>query len=278
MSSPVLNELLSRFEHQYELMQVDHTFRIAKGATIYVRKSEDIARIRSTSILNFSGGSRLKDYLDASGISVDPHPSHPDYLIDAKTVGTAAQIIQDGRLKQMICAGFDAACAKSATEPDNRRRSGALVCELAAQFRQEYPRVSYRTFSLDCDENHDVIAMNELSFDIQVCKFAIEPLKELPYVTRSIWQMESEFAKNSRESLTDFSKLVCGAADNKLFIGPLVSERERQQFQDVLLPAAACCSGTVYAAFVPHPAEWGTASAGAPTIFRFKDRAWLPID
>ena len=54
-----------------------------------------------------------------------------------------------------------------------------------------------------------------------------------------LWQVESEFANNSRETLKDFNKLVCGSAKHKLFVGSQVSDRE--SFIHVLLPAARAC-------------------------------------
>lgn len=66
--------------------------------------------------------------------------------------------------------------------------------------------------------------------------------------------VESEFARNSRQALIDFNKLVLGSAHNKLFIGPQVSEVE--PFVNVLKPAARACTGNVYIALIPHPAKW----------------------
>ncbi len=70
--------------------------------------------------------------------------------------------------------------------------------------------------------------------------------------------MESEFARDSRQALIDFNKLVLGSAHNKLFVGPQVSKVE--QFIDVLKPAARACTRNVYVALIPHPAKWKNAS------------------
>jgi hypothetical protein len=69
-----------------------------------------------------------------------------------------------------------------------------------------------------------------------------------------LWQIESEMARNTREALFDFNKLVLGAAAAKLFIGPLVHDPEI--YIEVLRAAAEKCSGVVHCALVPHPDKW----------------------
>lgn len=100
--------------------------------------------------------------------------------------------------------------------------------------------------------------MRELLHDVTVCRLA--PVqsaaqgKTLWYVTDALWQVESELARDSRQALIDFNKLVLGAARHKLFVGPQVTDPEA--FIDVLRPAAARCVGHVFAALIPHPDAW----------------------
>ena len=76
----------------------------------------------------------------------------------------------------------------------------------------------------------------------------------LTYVTASLWQVESELARDSRQALFDFNKLVTGAADHKLFVGPRVANPEA--FRDVLAPPASHCSGSVSVCLIPPPRDW----------------------
>ena len=119
--------------------------------------------------------------------------------------------------------------------------------------------------------------LNELLFDILVCEtnqvISSDKKKLLTYVTKSIWQIESEFARNSREALYDFNKLVLGASENKLFIGPQVSNREG--YLKTLEKPASHCNSNTYVALVPHPSDWKRESQDVH-IWIFKN-GWKKI-
>jgi hypothetical protein len=138
-------------------------------------------------------------------------------------------------------------------------RSGAFVSALASQLREQYAKESdVRTFDKYHEGNRSEFGLNELLHDITVCRVAQVPScaqgRHLSYVSAPIWQVESELAKDSRQALFDFNKLVLGAALLKLFVGPAVADADA--FIDVLRPAAACCTGQVFVALIPHPAVW----------------------
>jgi hypothetical protein len=100
--------------------------------------------------------------------------------------------------------------------------------------------------------------LNELIFDILVCETkqvrSSHHKKVLTYITKAIWQVESEFSKSSREVMYDFNKLVLGMSENKLIIGQTRSDEKAflKQFEE---PARYCKSNT-YFAFVTHPSKW----------------------
>ena len=96
--------------------------------------------------------------------------------------------------------------------------------------------------------------------------------KALYYIKEVLWQVESEFAKNSREALVDFNKLVLGSAKNKLFIGPHVSDQE--SFIEVLRPAAKQCSGSVFLGMISHPAEWDSEDSSKIDFWKLSDGKW----
>jgi len=144
------------------------------------------------------------------------------------------------------------------------RRSRAWVAALADAFRGHYrddPDV--RVLSKHDPSNQREFGLNELLYDVLVCRVGTTPAATKPatltYVREALWQVESEFARDSRQAIYDLNKLVLGAARQKLFVGPQVSDEAG--FLAALLPVARCCSGEVYMALAPHPAQWDACKA-----------------
>ncbi|MBI2895528.1 MAG: hypothetical protein HYY06_18370 [Deltaproteobacteria bacterium] len=109
-----------------------------------------------------------------------------------------------------------------------------------------------RVFTRGDGTNREDFGINELLYDVCVCRVdrvrSAALGKDLLYVAEPLWQVESEFARDSSESLKDFNKLVLGAAPTKVLVGPQV--RDRDAFIEVLLPAARGCSGAVCCALL----------------------------
>ncbi len=150
---------------------------------------------------------------------------------------------------------------------------------LASEFR-EFHRADpdVRVFSKHCPDSRREFHLNELLYDVCVCRVAPVPSavhkKELLYIKEPLWIIESEFARDSHQALIDFNKLVLGSSHHKLFVGPQVDDNE--SFIKVLVPPAAACTGDVFLALVPHPAVWNSDSDGDPLFWRFRDGTWLP--
>lgn len=129
---------------------------------------------------------------------------------------------------------------------------------LAEEFQSEFENdLSVRIFSKHNYSNRQDFGLNEFLYDIVVCKVgkvqsAVQN-KTLYYVREVFWQIESEFARDSRQALIDFNKLVLGSAKNKLFVGPRVNDNH--SFLDVLRPAAQACQGNIFASLIPHPRD-----------------------
>src|SRR2546423_7078180 len=160
----------------------------------------------------------------------------------------------------------------------NRNRSRKFVEAIATEFRR-HALPSVRVFSKDCSDHRLEFGLDELPYDILVCEVATTPAaqqsKALPYVSRALWQIESEFAADTREALFDFNKLVLGSASHKLFIGPRVADESA--FLREFHSASLCCSGEVYAALVSHPYYWRERPLEV-TYWRSGAREWEPID
>lgn len=159
----------------------------------------------------------------------------------------------------------------SSTRVLHNKRSMEWVESLANGFRDAFASdKSVRVFSRHYHENRPDFGVNELLYDVTVISVETVPSafhkKNLFFVKEALWQVESEFARDSRQALIDFNKLVLGSAKNKLFIGPQV--RDHDSFIKVLIPAASVCPGEVYAAFIPHPDEWDN-NLSAPEVLQF---------
>lgn len=141
----------------------------------------------------------------------------------------------------------------------HRRRSEAFVEKLAELLRREFAcDESIRVLSRGYSGNKAEFGLNELLFDITVCRVdrttSARGGQMLTVVTKGLWAIESEFARDSRQAVFDFNKLVLGSAANKVFVGPLVSDQ--RAFLQALELAAGHCSGRVFFVAVPHPACW----------------------
>ena len=86
-------------------------------------------------------------------------------------------------------------------------------------------------------------------------------------------------AGDTHKAINDFSKLVCGSAEKKLFIGPIVSDGQYESFKNAFLPAARCAArtGEVFSAFVPRPETWETNTTSEVRLYRLADDGWVSV-
>lgn len=149
----------------------------------------------------------------------------------------------------------------------NMNRSRSWVKALAEQFKKRYKGDSeIRVFSKSDPSNRKDFGLNELLYDILVCRVGeIESSihkEKLCFVKEVLWQVESEFAHNTRSALIDFNKLVLGSGKNKLFVASQVKKGTENLFLSVLQPAAKYCTGDVNVCMIPHPSKWGDSNNG----------------
>ena len=160
----------------------------------------------------------------------------------------------------------------------HRNRSRNFVESLAAELRQRYAeRHDVAVFSKHYEGNRKRHGLNELMFDVAVCETRQVPSAtgrtELTYVSSMLVAIESEMARDSREALYDFSKLVMGRAETNLFVGPLVSDEGA--YLTALGPAADCCSGDTFVALVPHPDQWQSDGAADVHLWQRSVGNWV---
>ncbi len=168
-------------------------------------------------------------------------------------------------VKQLLQEALQQAQSKpdtgETTQKINLNRSRSWVKALAEQFKKRYGGDSeIRVFSKDDYSNKKDFGLNELLYDVLVCRVGeVESSlhkKKLLSIMGVEWQVESEFAHNTRSTLVDFNKLVLGSAKNKLFVASQVKKGTENSFLKVLQPAAGYCTGDVYVGMIPHPANW----------------------
>lgn len=168
--------------------------------------------------------------------------------------------------------------------PRNRKRSCAWVEALADELRLVYrPEDNFFVFSKECKDHRKPFGINELLYDVTVVETALcashSGSKQLRFVTRAVWLIESEFARDSAAAVKDFNKLVLGASDNKLFVGPRLSnDSDDTRFRDALIPVARKCvnaeSHNVFLAQASHPNSWTEDAEPTVALWKLNDARW----
>lgn len=91
---------------------------------------------------------------------------------------------------------------------------------------------------------------------------------DIRYVTRALWQVESELAFNTREIAIDFSKLVMGSAEDKLFV---MTRSKNDQMTQKMLEACARMGmhvpGNLHLCLLDHIDDW-SVQGGNPKVFK----------
>lgn len=134
-----------------------------------------------------------------------------------------------------------------------------------------------RVFSAYQRGNMDDFGTEHLLYDIQVCKIATTETADrkkdpLTYIQSALWQIETDFSQDITSAIYAFNRLVTGNAENKLFIGAQRSTG-RDTYINTLKASAKACSGAVYLALIPHPAQWNEDEHEV-TVWQFADDEW----
>ncbi|HEY3318926.1 MAG TPA: hypothetical protein VGP72_00415 [Planctomycetota bacterium] len=188
--------------------------------------------------------------------------------------------MNDKDLKALLQTAYDQARRGPDTEdrpgPIHADRSRRFVEAVASEFRERYKADDgFAVFSKHWTSNQEGFKLNELSYDVHVVQIERVGAKGLPFVKKAMWQVESEFARDAHEALIDMSKLVCGSAPNKLFIGPIVSELRQREYMAALLAPARECNAATYLCLVEHPDKWSGLGENADVHFyRFVAGDW----
>ena len=159
----------------------------------------------------------------------------------------------------------------------NQEASGLWVDCLGKEFQKHYDNNDQLVFWKGNERNRDEFGLNELLFDISVCQVeevpSISKGTQLPFVSKCYWQVESELNdSDSREITKDFSKLVMGQSDNKLFVSSHQGDNQ-MAIKKMCSSIAHRCTGGLYLCFIDHPRNWGV-NPQSPVLFGWEDDNW----
>ena len=159
----------------------------------------------------------------------------------------------------------------------NSERSRAWVDCLGKGFQEHYKPPNQLVFWRQNECNRQEFGLNELLFDVSVCQVgevkSVTRDVSLQFVSKCHWQVESELdTSNSREITKDFSKLIMGNSDNKLFVSAYQGVQQ-EQVREMCSEMARHCTGNLYMCFIDHPEKWESCP-NDPVVFRWEDGEW----
>lgn len=162
----------------------------------------------------------------------------------------------------------------------NRKMSQCFVACLADELVERYrDRPNVTVMANHIDRNRVAFGMNEMMFDVVAFEWdtvqSAAQRKPLSFVTKGLLAVESEMAKDTRGAIYDFNKLVLGAAEEKLFIGPVVANGNA--YRETLKAVARNCRGRLQLAHIPHPEDWGRLGEDAIELWAWEEGDWCRV-
>ena len=163
--------------------------------------------------------------------------------------------------------------------PDARSKSKLWVDFLASAFEATYlsheDGSRYRVFWRGMLIEDPDFKIREYLHDILICETdTIESVGnqkiDVRYVTKALWQVESELKLDTREIAIDFSKLVMGSAEDKLFV--MMRSKNDQRTKRML---AACARmrmhvpGNLHLCVLDHIDDWSVRGRNPKVLKRF---------
>ena len=123
----------------------------------------------------------------------------------------------------------------------------------------------------------------EFLYDITIAvyeKFSTKYSKEkLTYVSKSIWQIESEFEENATAIAYDFSKLFSGNAPFKMMVGPLREKEDDKGSAYFLDKMKKMCNDipnneSWYFLLITHPGNWKPENKMIWKLYKWNGEDW----
>jgi len=119
--------------------------------------------------------------------------------------------------------------------------------------------------------------VKEFIYDITVAEYdsfsSSKNNKSIPFITKPIWQIESEFSTNMRETTKDFQKLISSNAPFKMMIIP-VGKNDSRFYRTDMANLANYIDDELWMVSIPHPSkEWLNGSI-KHQLFKWYNNDW----
>lgn len=165
---------------------------------------------------------------------------------------------------------------KNLIDLSNRERSSKFINTLADEIfiYLNNDSVKIGVLAQGRENEIEIFKRTELLFDINAYQYSfINSFKRgqpIPYIVQSLVQLESEFAENTFEVVTDLNKLVCGNAQLKIMVISFNSSIDT--FLESLIPIVKNIREDLYIVILLHPSDWIKSSASQTyAVYRFEN-------
>lgn len=181
-------------------------------------------------------------------------------------------------LKQLVLKSFKITLQniKTSRINDNKEKSRKWLECLFTNLEAHYSCCNIsRVLMQHIGKKSSLLKTGEFLYDIHVVNIiqqhAYSQRNTVEYISLSELVIESEFTKNAKGVINDFSKLICSNAKAKLFI---CSQHIQQKI--LLEYPANYCSGHLYLLLLPYPEEWPNNNKVEFYKYNRKKGKWVP--
>lgn len=125
--------------------------------------------------------------------------------------------------------------------------------------------------------NSSLDDVKEFLFDITVAEIKSIKGSSLSFISRPVWQIESEFAELLKETIRDFQKLISGNAPFKMMVGPLNPNNDSSEYRKITQVPASYISGNLFFLFITHPENWKKGEEMIWKLYKWNVKDWGEI-
>ena len=144
--------------------------------------------------------------------------------------------------------------SKSNSGEDHHYYSQNWVKQFALGIQEHYEQKKIVSFFNQRNTKDSPIKFKEFLFDIAVAE--IENVEGSSFISKPIWQIESEFRQLLSATIDDFQKLISGCAPYKMMVGPLNTKNDSLKYREITQAPASHISEDLYFLFITHPKKW----------------------
>lgn len=164
-------------------------------------------------------------------------------------------------------------------QKQNKSRSKRFLSILTDKL-QTYFSDKSNTVVFSIEKENKSFKRNEFIFDVHVCEcdktISMVHKRGIPFIVKSVIEIESEFESNLSDTISDFNKLVCGKAEMKIIIFPFAKKPDNYLFPLKII--ARNINESLWAILLPHPKYWKKEKAIKYAVYQWTKNAWDKID